>query len=330
MRSRLEEAILSALAYHDLFGFPLTAEEIRLALPRLEGSAPRLEDVVRALAVLAAAGASGTRDGFHFLPGRERIVDDRRARYVIAERKFAIVRRFLLAARFAPWLRAVFVCNTLARSNARPESDLDLFIVTAPGRIWLARLLVAGLGALLRLRPTLERSADRLCFSFFATTEALGLRRFAVEDDVYLAHWLHDLHPVYDEAGLARRVWTENAWVRERLPASPPPAVSSRRLVPPRLLFAKRRLERALDWAFGDRLEAWARRTQLRVMPAGLRRLAEAEGSAVVLSDDVLKFHDQDRREEIRDRYRARLRDFGLVAEDAAPAAREREASFAV
>lgn len=313
MRTRLDEAILSTLAYHDLFGFPMTVEEVRLALPRIEGASPRLEDVLRALSGLAAAGTATSQDGFHFLAGREGIVADRKARYALAEGKFRIVRRFLVAARFAPWLRAVFVCNTLARSNARPGSDLDLFIVTAPGRIWLTRLLVAGLGALLGLRPTPERSADRLCFSFFATTEALGLKRFAVEDDIYLAHWIHDLHPVYDEGGLARRVWTENAWVRERLPASPPPAVSSRRAVRPFGLFAKRKLERALDWAFGDRLETWARRTQLRVMPARLRKLAESDGTAVVLSDEILKFHDRDRREEIRDRHHARLRELEVL-----------------
>jgi hypothetical protein len=234
-------------------------------------------------------------------------VDARRERYRLAEGKYARVRRFFSLARHAPYLRAAFVCNTLARSYARAESDIDMFVVAAPGRIWLARLFVTGLAALLRVRPTATESADRVCLSFFVTEDALGLKPLAIEGDVYLPHWIAELYPVYDESGAARRIFAENGWLRGVLPGIRVQAPSRRRAVAPRLIGAKRAIERLLDALFGDRFERWAERRQKAWMPAALRAAAAAPGSAVVLSGRILKFHDRDRRAEIRDAYHDKL-----------------------
>ena len=197
--------ILSALAYYDQFEFPLTAQEIFFALPESEGTRLSFEEVERALHEAVRLRTVETKDGMYFLPGREDFVGIRHARYAVAEAKYKRVARFLKIARHAPYLRAAFVCNTLARSNARAESDIDLYLVAAPGRVWSTRLCVTGLAALLRVRPTVTESADRICLSFFVSTDALNVRPLAIEDDVYLAHWLQELYPVYDEAGIARR-----------------------------------------------------------------------------------------------------------------------------
>lgn len=311
--SRLLESLLSPLAYYDAFDVPLTSQEVFLSMPQMEGSRPVFEDVERALAEAVRAGRVSCSGGFYCLPGREALAALRQSRYALAEGKYARVRRFLSIARFAPFLRAVFVCNTLARSYARPESDIDLFLVTAPGRIWLTRLCVTGLAALLRMRPTEETSADRICLSFFVTVEALDLKGLALDDDVYLAHWLQELCPVYDEAGIVRRSFVENGWLRGVLPETRVQVPSPRRLVRARLMGAKRGFERLLDAAFGDRLEGWARRRQLAWMPAALKAAAGTPASDVVLNDRVLKFHDQDRRAAIRDAYREKMRNLAAV-----------------
>ncbi|WKZ28931.1 MAG: hypothetical protein QY323_05405 [Patescibacteria group bacterium] len=303
MKSVLE-GILSALAYHDGFDAPLTAQEIFFALPATEGTRPSFEDVDAALAEACARGHVSSREGFYCLPGREAVVSERKSRYALAEGKYARVRKFLRLARHIPYVRAAFVCNTLARSNARPESDIDLYVVAAPGRIWSTRLIVAGLAALLGVRPTATESADRICLSFFVTGDALNLRALAIEDDVYLAHWLHELYPVYDEAGITRRSYVENGWLRSVLPETRVQTPSQRRALPSSWLSGKRTIERALDAALGDRLERWSKRRQMAWLPPALRAAAGAGSSNVVLSDTVLKFHDHDRRTEIRDRYR--------------------------
>lgn len=305
--TRIHEGVLSALAYYDAFSFPLTAQEIFMGLPSGEGARPSYEEFERALAEAHRRGLVARAEGYYALPGRETYAAERKARYLLAEEKYARVRRFFLLARFAPWLRAAFVCNTLARSYARAGSDIDVFVVAAPGRIWLTRLLVTGLAALLRVRPTETESADRICLSFFAVEDALDLKPLAIDGDVYLPRWLQELYPVYDESGVARRLFIENGWLRDLLPGTRVQAPSRRRAVAPRLARAKRALERLCDAVFGDALERWAERRQKAWLPAALRAAADAPSSGVVLSDRVLKFHDRDRRAEIRDAYHEKL-----------------------
>ena len=314
----LRERILSALAYYDAFEFPLTAQEIFLALPApwpsgFTGPAtfqsrPVFEDLENTLAETVRLGAVGSSEGMYFLAGREAAVASRKSRYLLAEGKYARVRTFFTLARFAPYLRAAFVCNTLARSYARAGSDIDMFVVAAPGRIWLTRLFVTGLAALLRVRPTETESADRICLSFFVTEDALDLKPLAIDGDVYLPHWLQELYPVYDEAGATRRLFAENGWLRDVLPGTRVQTPSRRRAVEARLVGAKRALERLLDGLFGDRHEHWAERRQKAWMPAALRAAANSPASDVVLSDRILKFHDRDRRAEIRDAYLEKMK----------------------
>lgn len=296
----LRNKVLETIAYHDLFDFPMTAQEVHRSL----GLRARLEEAVLALDALVFEGALGRRAGLHFLAGRETIAALRHDRYDLSERKFRRVRRFFRFARHAPYLRAVFVCNTLGRSNARKESDIDLFLVAEPGRLWTARLFTTGLAALLRLRPTREVTEDRLCLSFFLASDALALRGHAIEGDIYLPHWLHDLFPVHDEAGIAELLQEANSWARAALPGLLPPAPHPRRSFAPVPGAAKRAVERALA-PFADRLEAFAKKLQLAWMPDELKKAGA--GSGVVLSDSVLKLHRLDRRAEIRDRYRARV-----------------------
>lgn len=294
--------ILEAVTYHDLFDFPLTAHEIFLALPGEAGQVQQA-DVMVALASRDAAAYLESRNGLWHLRGRGEIIEKRLQRYDLAEKKYRIVRRFFKVARHAPFLRAVFVCNTLSRSNARPESDIDLFLVAEEGRVWVTRLFVTGLAALLRIRPTATDTKDRLCLSFFITKDALNLRSHAIHEDVYLPHWLLDLYPVYDEDGITASVFVQNTWAKEALPGLRKQHVSHRRLV----RSSTSRMKVFLENMLGSRAEKVAKHLQWKWMPDRLKQNAE-RGEGVVLTDSILKLHGTDRRAEFRDKYRKRIK----------------------
>jgi hypothetical protein len=289
------EKALRAISYHDLFDFPLTAEELRPA-----AGLATADETLSALAEAGRLGLVSTANGLYALRGREALFDVRRRRYLIAEDKYKRALRFFRFARYVPFLRAVFICNTLGRSNAREESDIDLFLVVRPRRLWIARLLLAGLAAALGLRPTPTDGRDKLCFSFFVSEDALNLRPLAIQNDVYLARWLEDLCPIYDEDGYAAKVSAANRWAGSVRAAS-----ASHRRSLPKAGALKRALERAVD-VFGDAVERSAKRLQMRLLPEELKRLSGL-GTGVVLTDAVLKFHDGDRRAEIRDRHLAAI-----------------------
>jgi len=293
--------IIETVTYHDLFDFPLTAHEIFLTLQGIAGQV-QLADVIIALASEDADRLLDSKGGLWYLVGRGEIVDKRLQRYDLAEEKYRIVRRFFRIAKHAPFLRAVFVCNTLSRSNARPESDIDLFVVAETGHVWLTRLFVTGLAALLRKRPTPTQTKDRLCLSFFITKDALDLRSHAIQEDIYLPHWLLDLYPVYDEAGITASVFMQNSWAREALPGLRRQTSSHRRIVGGGRSSVKVFLESIL----GSKAEKTAKAVQWRRMPERLKESA-LRGKGVVLTDSILKLHGTDRRAEFRDRYLQRI-----------------------
>lgn len=295
--TELGTAILDTLTYHSLFDFPLTAQEICLTLPKSREGTQLA--VIRELSALESGGQIDSEDGLWFLVGQESSAQSRKSRYNLAERKFRIAKRFFRIARHAPFLRAVYICNTLSRSNAKEGSDIDLFIVTAPGRIWLTRLFVTGLAKLLHARPNSTTAKDKICLSFFNTEDALNLRTHAIENDIYLPHWLFDLYPLYDESGISGKIFAENMWARDQISGLHRHVGSARRTIKGKKDILKKGLEHVLQ---RDVFENAAMRFQMRIMPKGLKENSREE-KGVVINSTTLKLHGLDRRASIRDRY---------------------------
>lgn len=297
----LERSVLATLCYFDLFDYPLTLAEVaryRYRLDPDDASAPSFSDVRSAL---AAAGA-GSVAGYHFLPGREGIVSTRLLRYRLAEPKFRRARRAAAVMGRMPSVRFVGVCNSLAIANAGTESDIDLFVIVRDGTVWTTRLAVVSALEALGLRPTDGSHADKLCLSFFLSDRDLDLSRVAVgAEDPYLRYWIASLVPLHDD-GVGEAFFSANRWIDDRVPSR------------------HRRRARAAAGPFPGiglfrAVEPHAERLQRRMFPEAIRR-AENTDTCVVVGDDMLKFHVNDRRAEYERRFRERLRELGLAAAD--------------
>lgn len=293
----LRRPLLAALAFFDLFDYPLTLAELRRC--RYGGSDAPLSACAEAL---GAAGAE-ERDGYFFLPGRRAIVETRKRRYRLAEKKFAKAARAARFLRVLPSVRLVAVCNSLAFSNADDESDIDLFVVTAAKTAWATRFLVVGALKLFGLRPDAGSRADKLCMSFFLSEDALDIGRLALPGgDTYLHYWIAGLYPIYDAGGIMEKFFAANSWIRRRLPAATPVRVSPLRLVPPAPRASR---------AFLAPLRAFepaAKRLQRAGFPEKIRAMANLD-SRVVITDDILKFHVNDRRADFEKRFQERSKD---------------------
>ena len=77
--------------------------------------------------------------GYYVFPGQESIVETRRAHKFIAEKFWGRTKLYGQYMRAIPFVEMIAVCNNLAYDNASEQSDIDLFIVVKPGRMWLTR-----------------------------------------------------------------------------------------------------------------------------------------------------------------------------------------------
>ncbi len=295
----LRQSLLAALAYFDLFEYPLTLME--LLRFRFGGSA----DATASAVLEALDGASvGAKDGYWFLAGRESTVETRRRRFRLAGEKYVRARTVVRWLRLLPSVRMVAVCNSLALANADTESDIDLFVVVRPGALWITRLLAVGALAVLGLRPTGESHADKVCMSFFVSEDAMDLSRLSIgPEDTYLRYWIATLVPLHDAGGIFASFLAANAWAADLLPGAPAAPLRAPRPVVRSAGFLLPLLRR---------LDGPAKRLQLRMFPAEIAAAANLD-SRVVVSDDILKFHVTDRRAYFERQFRERLRDISLA-----------------
>jgi len=315
----LKKAILSVIAFFDLFDYPLTVQEVWQWLGKK--SAPA--EVLAILDHLAgAAGGSGAddgaqvqpgsgrplaaRDGFYFLSGRSLLPAARRERYAASARK---MKRAAAAARvfsWLPWTRFVALGNIMGARNLKTESDLDIFIIAAAGRAWLVRFFCAGLAKLFGWRPRPGKHRDQICLNFFAAADGLDFSAFLLPaadgqgaDDPYFAYWLANLRPFYDAGGFYARLISANPWFREKLPnwRRPAEAQPERPAAPGKSGPAGK---------FFDWLEARARRWQIWIMPPALSARLNQD-TRVRADEKTIKLHTEDRRADYRRAFREKL-----------------------
>jgi hypothetical protein len=252
----LERAALEAIAYSDVFDYPLTAEEVWRFLP---AKASRAE-VLDALGGSPHVRCSGA---FYTLPGREGLAAIRAQREADSAVLIGRARRYGALIARIPFVRMVAVTGALAAGNASSGDDIDLMLVTRPGRVWLARAMCMAVVRLAALRGL------TLCPNFILAEDSLAL----ADQSLYAARELVQMRPL---AGFETysRLLAANPWWRKYLPnampLSAPPAAPERPLV-------RRLAERALAGRIGDSVEGRV----MRRKAAELRREAGDSPEAI-------------------------------------------------
>lgn len=300
--------ILRSLIYFDPFDYPLTDEQLwRWWFPTHgNGQLATRAAFDQALVGLVQSQRVAKTSDFWHLPGRAGIVATRLERRQPSDQRWRRVRWVTAWLRTVPFIRWVAVCNTVAIHNARPESDIDLFIVTRHGRLWLTRAWVTVLLGVLGVRRHGNKIANRLCLSFFVDETALDLHPLALSPrDEHFALWAEQMVPIIDDGGFTKKFAEQNRWVRAYIPngfttGSVPVQSTS---------FVARAIGFLLRGLVGDWLEGLAQISQRAKMRIATN--SAATGAAVV-HDTVLKFHEQDRRQEYNDRFRAAVQIAGL------------------
>jgi len=202
--SALERAVIEALLYGDIFDYPLTVEELVRYVPVRCGSAAELGGVLRRLAL---EGRVERRGVYVTLPARHGLVERRRARFTESARLWPQAVRYADVIARLPFVRMVAVSGALAVDNVERGADIDYFIVTVPGRLWLCRALVVGV-----VRWAARREIA-LCPNYLLSERALTLG----DRNLFTAHEVAQLVPLAG-APIYQRLRRANDWVDGYLP----------------------------------------------------------------------------------------------------------------
>lgn len=284
----LEQAIWRTLAYVDLFDYPLTAVEIHRYLDGLPASLDAVINALRHSPLLA--GQLLCHDGFYCLPGRETIFAVRQQRQEKAQQLWVAARRYGALIARLPFVRLVAVTGSLAMSNVAEEADIDYFIVTENGRLWLARALVIGVVRLAARRGVV------LCPNYFVAESALALP----EHTLYTAREVAQMvplsgYPVYQQ------LRAQNSWVSCFLPNADGPPQGTATAARP-AAWGQKLAELPLRTSVGAWLEQWEQARKIARLTQTQMRSGESCFTAV-----ICKGHSQAHQQRTLSAYQTRL-----------------------
>jgi len=317
-QAKFQKIILQTLAFWDMFEHPLTKEELYHGLCYTDSTDYKLDYVnyLNQLEQLVLLQQFEQQEGFYFLAGRGAIVAIRQNRIRIIEDKMKIAKRGIRKLSKVPFVRAVFVCNTLAMGVSDEDSDIDVLVIVKNGRLWLARLLATIVLSLFGLRRTKNKIKDKICLSFYLADNNLNLEKIAIQSpDIYLMYWINNLIPVYDPDKLHSSMMKANSWVKKFLPNGLQAyevgvqwrvGANGRSPVP----IIKNLLEKFWGGGYGDLIENQAKGIQQAKMKRNYLSLQNVGDTRVVVNDQIMKFHETDRREEYRDRWVEKCQSF--------------------
>ena len=236
-----ELAFLRSVTYASLFDYPLTLPQLHASLVQVRADAPAVASWWRDSEFLRATVEH--RDNLYFPAGRDELLQTRTRREALSRDLLGREHRVLWLVAHMPFVRMVALSGSLAHLNAERSADLDLFVITSPGRVWSVTLSVLVIARLLGCRK-------RMCLNYVISERAMTIE----PADLFSANQIIHLRPIVGHDVFERFV-NANPFVRTFYPNFDPGNQASKPRVPSPRPF----LERVLPFGAGHALESMAR-----------------------------------------------------------------------
>jgi hypothetical protein len=312
----MRQSLLRTLAFHAAWEHAPTLAEWNNTLDTA-GAEVEQEDFLAAVQELLTEKIIVERLGRFVFSDQINLVEEFRQNELWFARKLRVARGVARWLARISSVRFVALCNTTALGHARDAGDLDFFVVCSAGSLMSTRALAVLPYKFLKRRPGDGGSRDAVCLSYFVTDDGLDLSSHQLRnskflpcrqagefriscDDPYFRYWFLSLLPLYDD-GISTDLWRANSGITKRH------SLARRWELAPDLKIETPRFRIPASGG----LESWAAKFQMNAFPPTIRERMNRD-TRVMITDKVLKFHVDDRREYYRQRYEAECRKRGV------------------
>ena len=244
-----QSAVLRTLHYFNIFNHPLTSQEIFLLAQDKDLTEKDTQDAIEAL---RHRGLIHTIDGFYFLNNNSEVVPKRLKGETFAATSLVIAKKYSKLISKFPFVKAVALSGSLSKNYMDKDSDIDYFIITSPGRMWVARTLLV-----LFKKIFLLNSRKNFCVNYFLSEDALQVP----DKNIFTATEVSFLIPTYNYS-LYKNFRKANAWSSEFLPHFP--LRQKEFLVHDQKNNLKAFLEKVLSGSAGEKLDDYFFRLTLK------------------------------------------------------------------
>jgi hypothetical protein len=295
--STFEKDIVRTLLYFDIFSYPLRASEIQTC-SKLSDHNP--EKLMESLNRLQLIGILFQSSGFYSVRQNAENLCQRRIEGNLRAKKFQKIahRVSRLIAAF-PFVRAVFLSGSISKDFMAEDSDIDYFIVTKPGRLWLARTLLVAFKKLFLLN-----SHKYFCVNYFVDTDNLQIE----ERNLFTATELVFLIPTYGP-DIYSEFRAQNQWSDAYYPHFP--FRNTQNLPGKNLGLLKRLTERLFAGSWGESMDRYFMERTIRHWDNKFKQMSRAEFDVALKSRKyVSKHHPNHFQRRVLDTLAMKIREF--------------------
>lgn len=207
---KLNEAILATLAYHDIFNFPLTKEEINKYLT-VKSEASKLD---RELNRLILEKKIGKVKEHYFLKEKQSTTKIRKIRGNNSQEKLIKAKIFASILKVIPTIKTVAISGALAMENSKKNDDIDILIVSAKNTLWTTRFLSNLILFAVKRKPKSKKQSNKACLNIFIDETDLKIK----EQNLYTAHEICQIKLLWDRDNTYQKLLKSNSWVKSYLP----------------------------------------------------------------------------------------------------------------
>jgi hypothetical protein len=206
-------SVLKTLIYGDIFNYPISKDELWKFLIGKKLGRDSFEDFLK-----SSPERIGFSDGFYYLSGRENNIKIRIKRKKESQRKILIAKKISKQLSVIPTIKFVGISGALSLENSERDDDIDLFVIVSKGSLWLTRLvMIIVLLFIGRYRRRNQREvSDKICLNMIIDESAMPFPK--KRQDLYTAHEIAQLMPVFERDGIYRKFKIANRWVGKYLP----------------------------------------------------------------------------------------------------------------
>jgi hypothetical protein len=196
---------LKALAYFDLFDYPLTREEIGLFMNKKVGE----RDLDSALADLTASRVVIQHENYYALKDPAQQASRREAGNELAAQLLQTAFRISTFLYHFPFVRGIGISGSLSKNFADENADIDFFVIAKANRLWISRTLMH----LFKKLTFIVGRQHWYCLNYYVDEKALAIQ----EKNIFTATEVATLIPVCGN-GSMENFFTANAWIDSYYP----------------------------------------------------------------------------------------------------------------
>jgi predicted nucleotidyltransferase len=266
-----KENILATLAYFDIFKYPLTSGEIYLFLKNRYDQ----YDFDLALKYLVASQSVYQFGNFYTLKNDHNLVVRRYNGNQKAAELIKVAGKVGDMLIKFPYVRGIAISGSLSKNFADENSDIDLFIITAKNRLWIARTLMH----IFKKLTFLVNKQDYFCMNYYIDEARLEIK----EKTIYTAIEVVTLIPLQGDT-VIEQFYAANTWTRKFLPNKIMRLSSAKPLKPS--LF-KTAIEKLFDNPLGNAIDtALMKITNARWNKKTEQRKVNSKGAVMAMDAD--------------------------------------------